>query len=153
MSSLIWEIGERWYKRPEKETLTTRGAFSTLKRIWCSKNTSRRTNLKLYKTPVAPVLLYGCETWKTNKGWWWQGRRWKNTCMVQWQDRVSTEELPKRADRGRSEDERWSDIYMIVLWTKTGPTNLQWHRHQKEKEEEEDQRPPGGTQLKKEERK
>ena len=32
------EIGERWYKRPEKQTLTIRGAFSTLKRKHLEKN-------------------------------------------------------------------------------------------------------------------
>ena len=45
-----------------------RGAFVRLKKIWNSKSISRRTKLSLYKTIVVPVLLYGCETWKMNKG-------------------------------------------------------------------------------------
>ena len=43
-----------------------RRALVRLKRIWRSKTFLRRT--KLYKTLVVPVLLYGCETWKVNKG-------------------------------------------------------------------------------------
>ena len=50
--------------RPSK----ARGAFVRLKKIWNSKIISRRTKLRLYKTLVIPVLLYGCETWKMNKG-------------------------------------------------------------------------------------
>ena len=44
-----------------------RGAFLKFKRIWNSKSISKRTKLKLFKTVVVPVLLYGCETWKMNK--------------------------------------------------------------------------------------
>ena len=33
--------------------------FVRLKRIWSSNNISRRTKLRLYKTLVTPVLLYG----------------------------------------------------------------------------------------------
>ena len=46
-----------------------RGAFVKLKKIWNSKNISRRTKLRLYKTLVVPVLPYGFETIrKMNKG-------------------------------------------------------------------------------------
>ena len=45
-----------------------RVAFVRLKKIWSSKNIPRRTKLRLYKTLVVPVLLYGCETWNMNKG-------------------------------------------------------------------------------------
>ena len=44
-----------------------RGAFNKLK-IWISNNILRKTKLRLYKTLVVPVLLYGSETWKMNKG-------------------------------------------------------------------------------------
>ena len=45
-----------------------RGAFVRLKKTWRSSNISRKTKLKLFKTLVVPVILYGCETWKMNKG-------------------------------------------------------------------------------------
>ena len=41
-----------------------RGAFLRLKKIWSSNSISRRTKVRLYKTLVKPVLMYGCETWK-----------------------------------------------------------------------------------------
>ena len=44
-----------------------RGAFFRVKRIWNFGSLSRKTKLRLYKTPVLPVLLYGCETWKIDK--------------------------------------------------------------------------------------
>ena len=43
-------------------------AFNKLKKIWNSHNILRRTKLRLYKTLVVPVLLYGSETWKMSKG-------------------------------------------------------------------------------------
>ena len=44
-----------------------RWIFLRLKRIWSSHSISRRTKVRLYKTLVKPVMMYGCETWKTNK--------------------------------------------------------------------------------------
>ena len=44
-----------------------RGAFMRLKKIWSSHSISRRTKVRLYKTLVKPVLMYGCETWKIKK--------------------------------------------------------------------------------------
>ena len=43
--------------------LKARSVFVRLKRIWRPKKILRRTKLRLYKTLVVPVLLYGCETW------------------------------------------------------------------------------------------
>ena len=43
-----------------------RGVFMRLKKIWSSYSISRRTKVRLYKTLVKPVLMYGCETWKMN---------------------------------------------------------------------------------------
>ena len=55
-------------KHPKNRLSKARSAFVRLKRIWRSNTTLRRTKLRLYKTLVMPVLLYGCETWKMNKG-------------------------------------------------------------------------------------
>ena len=44
-----------------------RSAYIRLKRIWTLKKIIKRTKIKLYRTLVIPVLLYGCETWKMNK--------------------------------------------------------------------------------------
>ena len=44
-----------------------RGALNKLK-IWISNNISSTTKLRLYKTLEVPVLLYGSETRKMNKG-------------------------------------------------------------------------------------
>ena len=39
-----------------------RGAFIRLKNMWRFNSISRKAKLRLYKTLVVPVLLYGCET-------------------------------------------------------------------------------------------
>ena len=44
-----------------------RGVFLRLKKIWSSNSISRRVKVRLYKTLVKPVLMYGCDTWKMNK--------------------------------------------------------------------------------------
>ena len=41
-----------------------RGAFIRLKNIWKSTNISRKTKMRLYKSCVLPVLLYGAECWR-----------------------------------------------------------------------------------------
>ena len=44
-----------------------KAAFTKLNKVWNSNQISRKTNIKLYKSIVRPVLLYGCETWKIIK--------------------------------------------------------------------------------------
>ena len=46
----------------------TRVAYNKLHKIWSSSQLSRRTKLKIFKSNVISVLLYGSETWKINKG-------------------------------------------------------------------------------------
>ena len=96
-----------------------RGAFIKMKKIWNSKSTTRKTKLRLYKTLVVPVLLYGCETWKMNKGDNKAINVFHNKCLrrilkIQWQDHISTEELLERGDmRPLSEEvkrRRWKII-------------------------------------------
>ena len=38
-----------------------------LNRVWNSRSVSGKTKIRLYKTLVKPVLMYGCETWKMNE--------------------------------------------------------------------------------------
>ena len=70
-----------------------RSAFVRLNRIWRSKTILRKTiELRLYKTLVVPVLLYGCETWIMNKGDDRGVKVFYNKCLrrilqIQWQDR------------------------------------------------------------------
>ena len=82
-----------------------RGAFVRMKQVCNSSNISRRTKVKLYKSLIIPVLLlvlvYGCETWKMNKG---DDKRvdvfhnmfLRRIFRICWQDHVSTEELLER---------------------------------------------------------
>ena len=84
--------------RPSK----ARGLFVRLKKIWNAKSISTRTKLRLYKTLVVPVLLYGCETWSMNKG---DDKRidvFYNTYLrrilrIDWKDHVTTQELLEKA--------------------------------------------------------
>ena len=80
-----------------------RGAFIRLGKTWSSNSITRRTKLKLYKTLVLPVLLYGCETWKMNRGDnravdVFHNRHLRRILRVCWQDHISTEKLLERAD-------------------------------------------------------
>ena len=45
-----------------------RVAYNKLRKIWSSSQFSRKTKLKIFKSNVISVLLYGSETWKMNKG-------------------------------------------------------------------------------------
>ena len=81
-----------------------RSAFVRLNRIWRSKIILRKTiKLRLYKTLVVPVLLYGYETWIMNKGddravEVFYNKFLRRILQIQWQDHVSTEDLLERAD-------------------------------------------------------
>ena len=44
-----------------------RSAFITMGAIWVSNQYGRGTKLRLYKSNVLSVLMYGAECWKVNK--------------------------------------------------------------------------------------
>ena len=79
------------------------GCFVRMKKTWRSSNISRRTKLKLFKTLVVPVVLYGCETWKMNKGDNKVLDVFQNKCLrqilrIRWEENVTTGELHENAD-------------------------------------------------------
>jgi hypothetical protein len=42
-------------------------SLGQLRPIWTSHQTHRRTKLRIFKSNVMSVLLYGCETWKATQ--------------------------------------------------------------------------------------
>ena len=100
-----------------------RGAFVKLNQVWNSSSVSRRMKIRLYKTLVKPVLMYGCETWKMNEG---DAKRidvFQNRCLrrimkIKWQDKISNRELLKRANVERLSKEvrrgRWRFLGHIL---------------------------------------
>ena len=48
----------------KKRLNKAQGAFFNLRNIWNTRSIGRNTKIKLFKTLVRPVLLYGCEAWK-----------------------------------------------------------------------------------------
>ena len=100
-----------------------RGSFIRLKNIWSSNSITRRTKLRLYKTLVVPVLLYGCETWKMNKEDNKAVDVFHNRCLrrilcIHWQDQVTTKDLLERAEMKQLSAEvklrRWKMIGHIL---------------------------------------
>ncbi|XP_033103187.1 uncharacterized protein LOC117105993 [Anneissia japonica] len=80
-----------------------RATFTKLKGIWKSNIINRRTKIKLYNVLVKSALLYGCESWKRTKGEEKEIDIFQNKCLrwmlnIKWQERVTTEDLLKRAD-------------------------------------------------------
>ena len=84
---------------------------------------SRKTKIRLYKTLVKPVPMYGCETWKMNEGDAKKINVFQNRCLrrimkIKWQDKTSNRELLERANMERLSEEvsrrRWRFIGHIL---------------------------------------
>ena len=79
-----------------------------LNRVWNSSSVSRKTKIKLYKTLVKPVLMYGRETWKMNEG---DARKidvFQNRCLrriMKIKDKICNRELLERANVERLSEE------------------------------------------------
>ena len=75
-----------------------RNAYRQLTKIWNSHKIKRSTKLKLYKSLVLSVLLYGSETWKMTKGDKRKLNTFQTKCLrrimkIKWQEHISNEEL------------------------------------------------------------
>ena len=84
---------------------------------------SRKTKIRLYKTLVKPVLMYGYETWKMNEGGAKKIDVFQNRCLRRirknkWQVKISDRELLERANVERLSEEvrrrRWRFIGHIL---------------------------------------
>lgn len=75
-----------------------RQAFGMLNNIWKSSQISRSLKLKIYKSNVKSVLLYGCETWKTTNKIINDLQVFQNKCLrrilkIWWPNKISNESL------------------------------------------------------------
>ena len=77
-----------------------RGVFQRHGKVWANRGIGKRTKIRLFKTLVRPVLLYGCETWKITKTCTKADER-KLNCFqcpylrrilrIRWQQRITNE--------------------------------------------------------------
>ena len=72
-----------------------RNAYRQLSKIWNSNKIKRTTKLKLYKSLVPSVLLYGSETWKMTKCSKRKLNTFQTKCLkrimkIKWQEHIRT---------------------------------------------------------------
>ena len=108
-----------------------RGAFQNLTKLKNTRGVGKKTKIKLYKTLVRSVLLYGCETWKITKGEEKKLDAFKFKCLrrilrIRWPMRVSNERITKMPHVNRIGDghilrgERSSDCMVALGWQPEG---------------------------------
>jgi Reverse transcriptase (RNA-dependent DNA polymerase)/Domain of unknown function (DUF6451) len=76
--------------------------FGMLFNIWRSPQLSQNLKIKIFKSNVLSVLLYGCETWKVTRRITARLQVFVNKCLrrilrIRWQERITNEELWMRA--------------------------------------------------------
>ena len=83
--------------RPGKAT----GAFNKLATVWRSGQLSKNINIRVFKSNVIAVLLYGCETWRMTKRDEAKLDTFLHKCLrrllkIYWPMEVSNEEVRRR---------------------------------------------------------
>ena len=78
-------------------------AFASLKNIWKCRNISTNTKIRLFKSNVLSVLLYGSESWKTtktieNKLEVFQNRCLRRILKIFWPNTISNNDLHARTN-------------------------------------------------------
>ena len=78
-----------------------RGAFAMLRNVWAAKELKMDTKLRIFKTNVRSVLLYGCETWRLTNTAARKLQSFTNRCLriitgIKWFDHVTNTELWER---------------------------------------------------------
>ena len=107
----------------KKRLSKAQGAFYNLKKIWNTRSYGRNTKLKLFKTLVRPVLLYGCEAWKLTAAEEKKLDRFQLTCLrrilrVWWPQRIRNDTIPQITGVRKISDEirrrRWNWIGHVL---------------------------------------
>ena len=78
------------------------GAFNKLTKIWRSGQLSKNTKIRIFKSNVVAVLLYGCETWRMTKRDERKLDTFLHKCLrrllkIYWPMKVTNEEVRRRA--------------------------------------------------------
>lgn len=78
------------------------GAFKQLYRIWNNRNIFTSTKIRIYKSAVITILIYGSEAWNTTKLRMKRMEVFHQRCLrrilkIRWQNHVKNEEVLKQA--------------------------------------------------------
>ena len=76
-------------------------AFTSLNKIWKTRDISLRTKLRIFNSNVESVLLYGCEAWNASQTCIKRIQVFINKCLrkllgIRWTDRITNEEVFRR---------------------------------------------------------
>lgn len=99
-----------------------RAAKISLMTIWRDKNTSMKTETRLIKALIFPIVNYGAETWvmhraekkKVDSFELW---RWRIMLQISWKDRTSNEQVLRMVKPGESFES--TIARKIIQWVPT----------------------------------
>jgi Domain of unknown function (DUF6451) len=130
-------------------------AFALLRPIWRTRNLSLHTKIRIFKSNVLSVLLYGLECWKTTNTVERKLEVFQTLCLrrilrIFWPKNISNDDLRKKTGitplAKSISVRRWlGHVYRMSADT-LPRTALRWTP--KEKDQKADQRKHGGEQLK-----
>ncbi|GFR98540.1 hypothetical protein ElyMa_002771700 [Elysia marginata] len=85
-------------------------AFTTLGRLWKTRDISLKTKLRIFNSNVKSVLLYGCEAWNASTMCIKRIQVFINRCLrrilrIKWTDKISNESLWERTRQIPAGDE------------------------------------------------
>ena len=95
------------------------GAFTSLGKLWRTKDVSLGTKVRIFNSNVKSILLYGCETWNASSSCIKKIQVFINKCLrrllrIKWTDRIRNEEVWRRTRQTPIGDEirkrRWKWI-------------------------------------------
>ena len=100
-----------------------RVTFCQLKNIWKSTKLNTHTKLKIYKSNVKSVLLYGAEIWRITNQYLnilsvFHNNCLRRICKIYWRKKISNRDLHKETSKNRIESEicnrRWKWIGHVL---------------------------------------
>jgi len=95
-------------------------AFAKLTNIWKSKDLRMQTKLKVFNSCVIPVLIYGCESWKSTQASDKKLNSFENKCLrkllnLKWSDFVTNNTI-----RDQTHQEFVSNVVRKRRWNYLG---------------------------------